>query len=348
MKRIFFHNKTQFGRYSPDTCHENLFGLPSLAYSAVGKDCDYKTRLLSAFKKTLGDMPEATSLELIEEYRKDFGTHLEIRLLFRTEKDCFCPAYLVLPKNIEKPPVVICLQGHSTGMEISLGRPYRFKDYKTIEGNRDFALEAVRHGYGAMVLEQRCFGERESSIKGGRRCDFTAYNALLLGRTLIGERIFDVSRAIDVLERNYNFVVDTTKIGCVGNSGGGTITYYAACVEPRISIAMAGSAVCTYKASIGSRYHCSCNYLPSAAKYFDMGDLAALIAPRPLVIVSGKKDTIFPQDGVQECYRTIKQIYSDTGATDNCTLVVGDGGHRFYKSGWDAFDGYAARLNWKK
>ena len=76
-----------------------------------------------------------------------------------------------------------------------------------------------------------------------------------------------------------------------------------------------------------------------------MGDLSGLIAPRPLVIVAGKEDKIFPIEGVKECYETAKRFYKLAGAKDKCRLVIGDGGHRFYAddswpvfrelSGWD-------------
>ena len=61
-----------------------------------------------------------------------------------------------------------------------------------------------------------------------------------------------------------------------------------------------------------------------------MGDLAGLIAPRYLVIVCGKDDKIFPLHGVQKSYETAKALYQAAGAPDNCKLVVGNEGHRFY------------------
>jgi len=81
--------------------------------------------------------------------------------------------------------------------------------------------------------------------------------------------------------------------------------------------------------------HCTCNYIPRIALDFDMGDLCGLIAPRPFAILAGKEDPIFPLHGVQEGYAEVKQIYERMGALDNLTLVIGDGGHRFYApQGW--------------
>ena len=59
-----------------------------------------------------------------------------------------------LPDGVENPPVMICLQGHSTGMHISLGRPVYPGDVEMVSGgDRDFGLEILKEGYAALVLE---------------------------------------------------------------------------------------------------------------------------------------------------------------------------------------------------
>ena len=69
-----------------------------------------------------------------------------------------------------------------------------------------------------------------------------------------------------------------------------------------------------------------------------MGDLTALIAPRKLVIVNGKEDVIFPDEGVKETFEITKKMYKLAGAEDNCALVTGDEGHRFYAdASWPVF-----------
>ena len=116
----------------------------------------------------------------------------------------------------------------------------------------------------------------------------------------------------------------------MGESGGGTATLYAAAVDDRISVAMPICAVCTYKHSIAAMHHCVCNFVPGIAKYFDMCDITGLIAPRKLVVVNGRYDNIFPDEGVRETYEETKRLYKAAGVPDNCALVTGEGGHRFY------------------
>lgn len=287
-------------------------------------------------------LPERVPLNIREEYEQENDLFRGTRFVFSSEAYADVPCHLLIPQQGEGPfPVVVCLQGHSPGMHISLGRAKYEGDEESIVGDRDFALQAVREGYTALVLEQRCFGERKDSrppsrATYGSTCHHAAMTALLLGRTMIGERVWDVSRAIDALHEFPE--VDTGRIGCMGNSGGGTITYFASCLDERIGIAMPSCYVCTFRDSIGMIDHCADNYIPGILRYFEMGDLACLIAPRPLVVVAGREDEIFPIQGVEQAFDTIQQIYDAAGVPDRCRLVVGEGGHRFYADlAWPVF-----------
>ena len=83
--------------------------------------------------------------------------------------------------------------------------------------------------------------------------------------------------------------------------------------------------------------HCPCNYIPNIAKFFDMGDLCAMIAPRPLIVVNGVTDKIFPIDSAKECVAEGKRIYSALGVENDIVHVIGEEGHRFYADiAWDA------------
>ena len=159
------------------------------------------------------------------------------RVVFTAEPGVRVPCYLLLPKERSGPlPVMICLQGHKKkdGMLVSIGRV-------PDGGGRDIAVQAVRNGWAALAVEQRCFGERRGD------CQRQSLDALMLGRTLTGERVFDVTRAIDFIETRAD--LDKNRIGCMGNSTGGTVTFYAACVEPRIRLAVVSCSYCTYAES---------------------------------------------------------------------------------------------------
>jgi len=153
-------------------------------------------------------------------------------------------------------------------------------------------------------------------------------HALMLGRTMIGERVYDVDRGIDYLASRGD--ADMHRIGVMGNSGGGTISVFCAALLPRIAFAMPSCYFCTFADSIMSVYHCSDNYIPGLLKYAEMADVMGLFAPKPVVLVAGKEDDIFPITGTRRAFRDLRRIYVAHGAGDRCHLVVGAGGHRFY------------------
>jgi dienelactone hydrolase len=332
--------------FPPESCHAPLLDAAprALAFEKWknGNLAEWRQRLDAAFRGVLGKTPEPVPLAIRREWEEKRDGFREIRFVFAAEAGADVPCHLLLPRRGDAPfPVVICLQGHTTGMHISLGRAQSEADEEAVRGGRDFGLQAVREGYAALVMEQRCFGERKDrrppehqGLK--NRCHHASMVALLLGRTMVGERAWDVARAIDALETFPE--IDATRIGCMGNSGGGTITFYAACVEPRIKVAMPSCSVCTMKDSSGSIDHCADNYLPGMLLHFDMGDLAGLIAPRPLIVVAGKDDPIFPIAGVRRNFETIQAIYAANGAASQCRLIVGGEGHRFYpEESWPVF-----------
>ncbi|MGI6279831.1 MAG: alpha/beta hydrolase family protein [Acutalibacteraceae bacterium] len=258
--------------------------------------------------------------------------------VFQSEADYYVRCAFITPENATKPlPLAICLQGHSKGMHISLGKT-KYPGEK-VAGDRDFAIQAGSNGFCALAIEQRNFGECGGTPE-GPDCYLSAVTAMLTGRTTIGERVWDIQRAIDVVEK-YFPQANLDQIVCVGNSGGGTATYYAACLDERIAIAVPSCSVCTFADSIGAMHHCACNYVPNIANFFEMGDLAGMIAPRPLIVIAGKQDNIFPKDGVEKCFMTITRLYKAAGAENNCRLIFGDEGHRFYaEPAWKAVFDY--------
>ena len=262
----------------------------------------------------------------------------EIRFTFESEAGYRVPCHLLLPPNPDPTPV-ICLQGHSTGMHVSLGRVKLEEDKETIEHENNYAVQAVNRGFAAIAMEQRYMGE-VSGVEDGRACLHNrALPALLAGKCAIGQRVWDVMRLIDVLESSFSQYFSVENLVCMGNSGGGTAAFYAACMDQRIATAIVCCAFCTFADSIAAMPHCACNYIPGIARWFDMGDLSGLIAPRKLLAAAGREDGIFPLDGVRESFAITQSLFRKAGCPENCRLLVGEGGHRFYAGQtWALYD----------
>ncbi len=311
---------------------------PAFRYNEVEDFSDWQTKAYQRLWSLLGlsNMDRCELDYKIEIEREITGGHL-ISFSFQSEPGYYVPGHILLPQNWEgeKLPGCICLQGHSSGMHNSLAMDQTSEEIERSKGmDRDFAVRAVKEGYAAICIEQRYMG-RTGTYKGKPGCSgLHSMAALMMGRTAIGARVWDVMRLIDLLEEKFDYI-DTTNLVCMGNSGGGTATFYAACIENRIKYAMPSCAFCTYKDSIIDIRHCACNYIPNIALDFDMGDLAGLIAPRRLIVVNGDKDEIFPKSGVEEAYATAEKLIKIGGGKS--ALVTGNGPHRFFADlGWSA------------
>lgn len=269
-----------------------------------------------------------------DRYAEDIDAR-EIRFRFRSEENVTIPCHLCIPKSAEgkKVPVMITVQGHSTGMHMSLMRPKFPGDQESINRKWDcyYGKIALDEGLAVLTLEQRGMGENGGDPKSGNtRCTEVAKRAMLLGRTLIGERVWDVGRCIDALESYFSDLVDLDKILLMGNSGGGTATAYTAIFEDRIKIAIPSCAVCDWEDSIAIMTHCACNHIPYIAKYFDMGDLVAMTAPMRNIVVSGAEDNGFLIDGAINSVAIGRKGYEALGVSDRLVHVIGPGPHRFY------------------
>jgi len=267
---------------------------------------------------------------------EDMGDYVRETWHVLVEPTVPLPFYLLRPKSVVGPvPLVLTPHGHNHP-RLYAGISNDEEEAAHIsEGERDIAVQAVREGYIAIAPTTRAFGETRT--EGDREDDRThscrsqLMNGLLAGRTPIGERVWDMGCLIDWAVANLE--VDETRIAMTGNSGGGTVTVFAAACDERIAVAMPGSYFCTFEGSIGSIRHCDCNYVPGLLRLGEMYDVAGLIAPRPFSAIAGRDDAIFPLEHVKYAYDLLKSIYAVADASDRCRLHIGEGGHRFYKDG---------------
>lgn len=329
---------------APSQYHQHVMG-------GLTQECRYQGEEVSTWQQAvrarvaacLGLIPRAEAPPPVHVYtlwQRDHTLGTIEKLIFTSEQYVDVPAYLCLPSQGAPPyPCVICLQGHTTGMHLSIGVDRHDETTPiVVEDDTDFALQAMRQGYAALCIEQRSFGERQETVQPQHLdylCHQAAMNALLLGRTLLGERIDDIDRAIDLLAQRGD--IDLARLGILGHSGGGTASLFAAAMLPRIRFAVPAGYFSSFRASIQSMFHCVCNYVPGLYRIAEMGDIAGLIAPRPLLLVSGDADGIFPLDAARGEFHHVQQIYAAAGAPEACRHLVCSGGHRFFaEATWSA------------
>ncbi|TBL81810.1 alpha/beta hydrolase family protein [Paenibacillus thalictri] len=282
-------------------------------------------------------LTDGLSLSARSEGVCEFPDYTREKLYVTTEPGIEIAFYLLLPKEGEAPfPLVLTPHGHGRrGKEVYAGN---FEDEQeeeeSLSGERDIAVQGVREGYAVIAMDVRGFWEMsrvEEYDKGeNNSCTELQKLAYMFGRTIIGERVHDIGRLIDYAATREE--IDSSRIAITGNSGGGTVSLFAAAMDERISICVPGSYLNTFEESILSRYHCMCNYIPGMLELGEMYDVAGLIAPRPFLAVNGTDDPIFPIAGARESFRHIQSVYTHMGHPQHCEFYEGNGGHRYYKA----------------
>lgn len=189
---------------------------------------EYQKHLRGKFIEAIGGLPERTPLnpQVTGVIHRD-GYRVE-KVIFESQPKHYVSALLFLPDADKyKPPYpgVLVPCGHSSN-----GKAY--ESYQTMG-----ALLAL-NGMAALVFDPIDQGERGQllsqwpKLSGTRAHTMLGVASTLLGRNTALFEIWDGMRAIDYLQSRPE--VDPNRIGCTGNSGGGTQTSYLMSLDERI------------------------------------------------------------------------------------------------------------------
>jgi dienelactone hydrolase len=146
--------------------------------------------------------------------------------------------------------------------------------------------------------------------------------ARVVGRTWYGLLVQDGSRAIDYLLARP--AVDPARIGATGLGAGGAVTMYLAALDDRVQAAAIYQYLDRYLPSSLDEEWCPCNDIPGILRHAEMGDVAALIAPRPVLFVNGRNDA-GTNAGVRESFATVRHMYHFVDAPRKARLVEPEG-----------------------
>ena len=262
--------------------------------------------------------------------------------VLETAPNLFMPFYILIPSTEqESTPVYITAPGHLGGGKDAL---VGIKENPLVEEKIDFygydyALTLTEMGYVTVAFDPVGFGERREKGKEGEEnillssCYEISHMAESLGLTLCGLQVHEILALVNMLETWGRW----GEIRCLGFSGGGLQTLYASAIDERIKLSfISGYFYGFYDSLLKLNGNCSCNYIPSLYLYFDIADIAALIAPRPLVIQSGRDDHLAGERGlvnVLEPMSELKSVYSLLNAENQLYHQIVEGPHHFEKQG---------------
>ena len=272
------------------------------------------------------------------------GGIVRTHAMLQVERDVWMPFYLLEPSHPKLDGrglkrCYICPHGHQGAGAASVvgvtGVPA--VDDAVRKFNYDYGLRLARMGYVTVCPDARGWGYRrdwkgqgddENSFLRGT-CLNQARMAEPLGLTVAGLNVWDNMRLIDYLEARGDIAMDD--LGCFGFSGGGYMTLYLAALDPRVRKAfVSGYLYGVDDSLLHLNGNCSCNYTPGLWRLLDMGDIASLIAPRPLLVQSCEEDHLNGSRGlknVDEQLKIVRDAYKLLGRRDALRHEVCPGGH---------------------
>ncbi len=267
------------------------------------------------------------------------------RMEIQTEPGIVMPVYALIPDNLregEPRPAIVAPHGHGSGGKLS---PAGRTDIPVIEEaveqyNYAYGVQLVKEGFMVFCPDARGFGERrERPAQGDEEgrfrsssCEVLNHMAIPLGQTVAGMWTWDLMRLIDYIQQRPD--CDPTRVGCAGLSGGGLQTLYLSALDERVRCAVcSGYFYGVLESLLVKCTNCSCNYIPHMWEYADMGDLGALVAPRPFLIETGTCDPLNGASGVDNVLEQVKitqQAYRAYDAEDRLYHDVFEGEHRWH------------------
>ena len=273
------------------------------------------------------------------------GPYVRERVLIQTEPGIVMPVYVLVPADLspgERRPAIIAPHGHGSGGKLS---PAGRRDVPGLEEtirqhNYDYGVQFVRQGFVVFCPDARGFGERrEWPLQGNgaeqllsSSCQVLNHMAMPLGQTVTGMWTWDLVRLADYVATRPE--CDARRLGCAGLSGGGLQALWFAALDERVQCVVVSGYLYGYKDSLLKLCdNCSCNYVPHLWEVADMGDIAALIAPRPLLIETGIQDPLNGERGVANASEQVaiaRQAYQLLGVPERLAHDVFEGEHMWH------------------
>ena len=288
--------------------------------------------------------------------------YVEEYLTFRTTPDLRVPAYVLIPRKAAVPaPGVVLLHCHGGfyvwGKEkvvaVENEHPVLSEFKQRLYEGKSIATELVRRGYVVITIDMFYWGERrmlldddppsyrdpqqmtaEDVAAFNRRSSqgeqLVARSLMTAGITWPGVMLWDDLRTLDYLAGRPE--VDRQRLACVGLSVGGYRSFLLAALDQRIKAAVDVGWMTAFAPAlrrhvvntVGLTFH-----IPGLYRYLDLPDLAALVAPRALMVINGSKDALFPPEGVEKAFRKIEACFKKASAPDHQRCRLYDAPHQF-------------------
>lgn len=295
---------------------ERLFSaLPSLAeWPAVRERirAQYLEMLGLLYLPAEGERPPlnvcTTSVLHREGYRVE-------KILYESLPRLYVTGNLYVPEKLTQPaPAVVYFCGHREHQKVA----YQAHPRKWCQ-----------LGFVTLLVESIQLGEIRGYHHGTFRRGW--FNWLSRGYSPAGVECLNGIRALDLLQGREE--VDREQIGVTGISGGGATSWWVGAADERVKVAAPVCGTGTVERHVREKtvdFHCDCMFLPNFHR-LDLTHIAALIAPRPVLIASADRDALFSLAAIREFHARLAQVYELLGAPENLKLLETPGEHGYHE-----------------
>jgi cephalosporin-C deacetylase-like acetyl esterase len=274
----------------------------------------------------LGDRPERTPLNARVVGAVDRGDFRVERIIFESRPGFYVTANLYLPAKGKPPyPAILFPLGHEEGA-------------KAHQAWQRCLAGLARRGFVALTWDPIGQGERvqmydedwhDSKVQASTvEHTIIGIQCLLTGTHIAQYTIWDGIRALDYLLSRPE--VDAKRVGCTGNSGGGTHTAYLSGLDDRIQAAAPSCYITSWKRmleSIGPQ---------DAEQVFplwlkdglDYPDYLYAFGGKPYLMLTAIRD-FFPIAGARATFEEARQVYGRLGIADRIAMFEADDGHGY-------------------
>lgn len=226
-------------------------------------------------------------------------------------------------------PAVLCTHGHPNSENPEEDKLYRTEQmrYRPQQQYRCASLARM----GAVVFSYEMFAYGESLLQVNASDHRSTVTPTI--QTWNSMRVIDFLTSLPY--------VDQDRIGVTGESGGGTQTFILAALDDRITVSAPVVMVSSYFAG-----GCTCESGLPIHSCTDMmtnnAEIAAMVSPKPLLIVSDGKDWTAHNPEIEYPYlRRVYAMYGKEGNVENVHLP--DEAHNYGASKRAAMYGFMAR-----
>ena len=242
------------------------------------------------------------------------------------------PAYFLAAETLRsRIPAIVAIHPHGRQFEVGKSLVAGLVG----DGSRAYGLAAAKAGFAVLIPDLPGFEDRRPPLaarKGNYALQGEAYErllameALVTGATLQGWILADLSACVDALENDPR--VDGGKVAAMGQSLGGQETIFGMVFDRRFAAGICSCGFSLVRLLVDrSISHNLALYVPGLLPDLDFDRLFADIAPRPITVLAGRDDPIYPVEGVEVVERTARAAYAAAGSPASLRFEYFAGSH---------------------